>query len=80
MEEVQIIFDNETGKFVVHFDGMSHEKSHTELDKLLENLKAQGFEIDYVRHIHGATPKAAPIPEADPALQEREVEGSSHED
>lgn len=75
MEEVQIIFDDETGKFVVHFDGMSHEKSHAELDKIIDNLKAQGFEIDYVRHIHGTTPKHIPIPEEEPKVPERELEG-----
>ena len=46
-KKIEIVFDESTGKFVVHFEGfLTHEEEHQELDKLLAKLKQKGFDAE----------------------------------
>lgn len=51
-EQIEIVFNERDGKFVVHFSGVAtHEKEHELLDKLLAELKSIGFDAE-VEHYH----------------------------
>lgn len=61
-EQIEIVFDENTGKFVVHFSGVAtHDQEHQILDQLIANLEKQGFDVN-VEHYHDK-PK---LPDLDP--------------
>lgn len=44
--KMEIIFDERTGRFVVHFDGVAtHDKEHEIFDQLAAKLKESGYEV-----------------------------------
>lgn len=51
-EQMEIVFSERDGKFVVHFSGVAtHEQEHELLDQLLAELKGLGFDAE-VEHYH----------------------------
>lgn len=66
-EQIEIVFNERDGKFVVHFSGVAtHEREHELLDKLLAELKSIGFDAE-VEHYHDR-PKL-------PELEEERIPG-----
>ncbi len=60
-KKVEVLFDEKTGKFIVHCEGFStHEKEHELIKKLVGKLKAQGFDVEVSHKID--KPK---LPESD---------------
>lgn len=53
-EQIEIVFDKKTGRFVIHYSGVSsHKKEHEFTDELIAKLKANGYEIE-TSHFHDA--------------------------
>jgi len=51
-KQTEIIFDENSGRFVIHFTGYaSHDDEHKELDRILGQLRRQGFDAE-VKHFH----------------------------
>lgn len=51
-KQIEALFNEKTGKFVVHFSGVpNHEEEHRILDELIAKLKSQGFDVK-VEHYH----------------------------
>jgi len=46
-ETIEILFDENTGDFVVHFENVeTHDKEHEIISRLATKLRAAGFEVD----------------------------------
>jgi len=46
-KKVEIMFDEKTGRFVVHFEGMRrHPQEHAMLKRLVNELQKQGFDVE----------------------------------
>lgn len=71
-KQFDIVFNEGTGKFVVHFSGVAtHSEEHELLDRLLQELKSKGFDFE-VEHFHDR-PK---IPELESGrISEKEKNG-----
>lgn len=51
-KQVEIVFDEKSGKFVVHFSGVPvHEEEHRILDQIIAELKKHGFDVE-TEHFH----------------------------
>lgn len=67
-KQIEALFDEKTGKFVVHFSGVpTHDEEHRILDELLAKLQAAGYEVE-TEHYHDR-PKL-------PELQEEHLPGT----
>ncbi len=52
MKKIEVLFDEKSGKFVVHFDGVpTHDEEHQILDQLIAKLKKKGYAVE-VEHRH----------------------------
>lgn len=73
-KQTEIIFDEATGKFVVHFTGyVTHDDEHKELDRILDQLRRQGFDAE-VSHFHDK-PKLPELDQSTIPLREEEGGG-----
>ena len=52
-QEIEIVFNEETGKFVIHPKSgfATHDDEHAMIDELIRQLQAQGFDVE-VGHYH----------------------------
>ena len=51
-KKVEILFDEKTGKFVIHYEGVpTHEEEHKITEQLLERLHQMGYEVT-MEHYH----------------------------
>ena len=53
-KNIEIVFNGKTGDFVVHYSGVpTHAEEHAITDKLIRELRKQGFDVD-TDHFHDA--------------------------
>lgn len=50
-KQVEILFDESSGKFVAHFSGFkTHQEEHQMLDQILAKLRERGFDAEVDHH------------------------------
>lgn len=60
--KMEIVFNKETGNFVVHYDGVeSHAKEHELTDELIALLQKAGYEIKTSHYHDDRAPKIPDI-------------------
>ena len=76
MAKIEIFFDNKTGKFVVHYDGVeSHTKEHQLTDELIALLEEAGYEIKTGHHHDNPVPNIPDIESEDAIPHGTRVKG-----